>query len=279
MNGIDISSHQTGIDLSAVPCDFVFIKATQGTSYVNSDLRRQYAQAVACGKKVGLYHYASKGGATAEAIYFISVCKEIKALGNAILCLDWEQDSNANFKDASYAKQFLDYVYASTHITPFIYMSKSVCRTYNWAGVAKRYPLWAAQYADKKTTGYKLNPWTDSLGFGAWTSPLIYQYSSTGKLPGYNANLDLDIAYLTPAEWDDWAKGKQMTIEPFAGTIHVSTGLCVRSAPSLDAPLIKVCGNDFLLPNGICVAFEAVQNGFAKLSGIDGWCSLSYVAR
>ena len=31
MNGIDISNWQKGIDLAAVPCDFVIAKATQGT--------------------------------------------------------------------------------------------------------------------------------------------------------------------------------------------------------------------------------------------------------
>lgn len=280
MNGIDISSHQTGINLSAVPCDFVIIKATQGTSYVNGDLRRQYAQAVQNGKKVGLFHYASKGGATAEANHFLALCNELKALGSAILCLDWEWEANANFGDVSYAKQFLDFVYASTRITPFIYMSKSVCRSSSWSGVAKRYPLWAAQYADKKETGYRQNPWTDNLGFGSWAIPLIYQYSSKGRLPGYNGNLDLDLAYLTPTEWDAWARGDQMITEPFAGTVtNIKTGLCVRTAPSLSAPLVQVCGQDFYLPDGMCVAFEAEADGWAKLSGFDGWCSLSYIKR
>ena len=45
MNGIDISSHQSGINLSKVPCDFAIIKATQGTSYVNPDCDRAYQQA------------------------------------------------------------------------------------------------------------------------------------------------------------------------------------------------------------------------------------------
>ena len=39
MNGIDISGHQQGIDLAAVPCDFVIIKATQGISFVNPDFK------------------------------------------------------------------------------------------------------------------------------------------------------------------------------------------------------------------------------------------------
>ena len=45
MNGIDIASYQTGIDLTVVPCDFVIVKATEGTGYVNPDFTRAYAQA------------------------------------------------------------------------------------------------------------------------------------------------------------------------------------------------------------------------------------------
>ena len=44
MNGIDIASYQAGIDLSVVPCDFVIVKATEGTGYVNPDFTRAYAQ-------------------------------------------------------------------------------------------------------------------------------------------------------------------------------------------------------------------------------------------
>lgn len=35
LNGIDISNWQSGINLAVVPCDFVVIKATEGTGYVN----------------------------------------------------------------------------------------------------------------------------------------------------------------------------------------------------------------------------------------------------
>ena len=36
LNGIDISGWQEGLDLSKVPCDFVIIKGTGGTSYVSA---------------------------------------------------------------------------------------------------------------------------------------------------------------------------------------------------------------------------------------------------
>ena len=75
MNGIDISSWQTGINLNAVPCDFVIVKATGGTGYVNPDYTRAMNQAMSAGKKVGVYHYARekgcKGSAVAEADFFV----------------------------------------------------------------------------------------------------------------------------------------------------------------------------------------------------------------
>ena len=41
MNGIDISRWQKDIRLSRVPCDFVIVKATQGTGYVSPTFKQQ----------------------------------------------------------------------------------------------------------------------------------------------------------------------------------------------------------------------------------------------
>ena len=80
MNGIDISSWQKGINLNVVPCDFVIVKATGGTGYVNPDFTRAMNQAVNAGKKVGVYHYAReegcKGSAVAEADFFVKTVQE-----------------------------------------------------------------------------------------------------------------------------------------------------------------------------------------------------------
>ena len=50
MNGIDISHWQNGIDLNAVPCEFVIMKATQGTSFVDSCCDKFYQVAKKAGK-------------------------------------------------------------------------------------------------------------------------------------------------------------------------------------------------------------------------------------
>ena len=52
LNGIDISNWQSGINLAVVPCDFVVIKATEGTGYVNPDYERAYRQAKTAGQNI-----------------------------------------------------------------------------------------------------------------------------------------------------------------------------------------------------------------------------------
>ena len=69
MQGIDISSWQAGIDLSRVPCDFVIVKATQGTWYVSESCDAQVQQAISLGKPFGFYHIEDNGkqaGATVD---------------------------------------------------------------------------------------------------------------------------------------------------------------------------------------------------------------------
>lgn len=205
MNGIDIASYQAGINLNVVPCDFVIVKATEGTGYVNPDFDRAYDQAVAAGKKVGIYHYASSGGAQNEADYFLYMVGS--RVNTAILVLDWEKGGNANFNSVAYAKAFLDRVYEKTGVRPLIYMSKSVCKQFDWSSVAPYYGLWVAQYANYNPTGYQGDPWTDSNGYGAWSSPVIFQYSSSGHLSGWSGNLDLNIAYMDGTTWDKYAQG------------------------------------------------------------------------
>lgn len=223
MNGIDVSGWQAGINLAAVPCDFVIIKSTQGTSYVNKDCDRAYQQAKAAGKLLGVYHYFSGGDPYAEAEFFV---KNIKGyVGEAILVLDWEGEQNSKFSQGpAVAKPFLDKVTELTGVRPLIYMSKSVCRQHDWSSVAALYGLWVAQYADDNSTGYKSNPWSDNKGYGAWESPAIFQYSSHGRLSGYNGNLDINIAYMDANGWKSYAGAKSGTVsKPGASTSQHTT--------------------------------------------------------
>ena len=208
MNGIDISSWQKDINLAEVPCEFVIIKATEGTSYVNPYCDKLFNQAEALGKKPGVYHFASGLNAKEEAEYFVKNVRDY--IGKAILALDWEIRTAADRTD--WAKEWLDRVYRLTGVKPFIYMSNYTAIAHSWTSVASSgYPLWNAYYYAYGTPmGY--NP--DVLSpdnTGAWSSSTIYQYTSEGRLEGYNGNLDLDIFYGTPDDWDNYARPEKET--------------------------------------------------------------------
>ena len=210
LNGIDISNWQAGINLSAVPADFVIIKATEGTTYVSPEADTQYQGAKSAGKLLGVYHFATGAGAVEEAKFFLSNVQGY--LGEAILVLDWE--GAVVTQGVGYAKAFLDYVYQQTGIRPMIYMSKSVTNSYDWSTVSANYGLWVAQYADSNPTGYQDDPWTDAKGYGSWSGPAIFQYASTGRLSGYDGNLDLDKFYGDAKAWQAYAKSDRVTPEP-----------------------------------------------------------------
>lgn len=212
MKGIDISNHQAGIDLARVPFDFVICKATEGTGFVDRYCDGFIQTALGLGRKTGVYHYATgKSSGREEAAYFY---RQIKGyVGTSLLALDWE--GRAVERGPAYALEFLDSLRELTGVRALIYMSKSVCRTYDWSAVAGGdYGLWCAQYADSDPTGYQESPWTDEKGMGAFPAMAVYQYSSTGRLDGYSGNLDLNIAYMDEAAWDRYASPGKAGGEP-----------------------------------------------------------------
>lgn len=74
MKGIDISSYQTNVNFAKVKAsgvEIVYIKATEGITYVSASFKLQYAQAKAAGLKVGFYHYLRANNPLLEAKHFL----------------------------------------------------------------------------------------------------------------------------------------------------------------------------------------------------------------
>lgn len=204
MQGIDISGWQAGIDLSKVPCDFVIVKATQGVNYVSDACDPQVQQAIALGKPFGFYHYVGGSGAQAEADFFIDHCAGY--LGKGIPCIDWESGENSAWGDTGYLRRLVQRVIDRTGVKPLIYASAG---SFPWdVAQALDCGAWVAQYASNAATGYQDSPWNE----GAYGCA-IRQYSSAGRLAGYDGNLDLDKAYMDAAGWARYAgaAGAQQT--------------------------------------------------------------------
>ena len=207
LNGIDISNWQAGIVLSAVPCDFVIAKATEGTYYVSPDCSRQVEQALKLGKKVGVYHYANAGNATSEADFFVNNCKNW--IGKVVWALDWEAQNNGLFGSGSasqkWIKQFCDRVLERTGVEPLVYIQASSLNEVRNIGDRG---LWVAQYASNSATGYQSTPWNE----GAYACA-IRQYTSAGRLSGYSGALDLNKFYGDKSAWDKYV-GKSSSVKP-----------------------------------------------------------------
>ena len=197
MNGIDVSNWQKGINLAAVPADFVIMKATEGTGYVSPDCDRQYQQAKSAGRCLGVFHYANGGDVKTEANHFLKYVSGY--IGEAILALDWEAQNNPSFgkNDFNWVKSWCDYVFEKTGVKPLVYIQQSAMSRIRGIG---DYGLWIAQYGSMKTTGYQTSPWNE----GAY-SCAIRQYSSSGRLSGYTGNLDLNKFYGDRESWNKYA--------------------------------------------------------------------------
>lgn len=203
LKGIDISNHQSNIDLSKVACDFVIIKATEGKSYVDPSCDTFFQQALKLGKKLGVYHFANNSDNTAEeeANWFINNTKGY--IGKAIPVLDWEDNVKS---DVAWALKWLQLVEKAYGCKPLIYMSESTVNSYDWSSVANaNYGLWVAKYRDKDIDyNYDMSNAGKSPAVNYWKFYALWQWTDVGRLDGYNSNLDCDVFYGDISAWDKY---------------------------------------------------------------------------
>lgn len=204
LKGIDISHHQKGINIEATGVDFVIIKATEGVGYIDECCDTFYQQAKASGKKLGVYHFARPdlgNSAEAEADYFVNNIKGY--IKEAILVLDWEP-AKGQIANTTWAKKWLDRVYSRTGVKPLIYMSASPMRTYKWQDVANAdYGLWVANYG--VNDGVDHDSVFNRYPLANWTFYALWQYSSKGRVNGYNGNVDVNYFSGDGIAWDKYA--------------------------------------------------------------------------
>lgn len=257
LNGIDVSSWQKGINLKAVPADFVICKATEGTSYISIDFERQMKQAKSAGKLLGVYHYANGGDAIAEADYFIKTIKNY--IGEAMLFLDWESQNNKKWNKATesaFVSQFMKRVQDKTGIKPLLYVQASAINRF------KGYDLWVAQYANMNPTGYQNKPWNE----GKYNC-VLRQYSSTGTLSGYGKYLDLNKFYGTAADWKRYAGAgtiASFTVEELADKViagEFGTGEARKQALGDMYDEVQAIVNERLKTAGNAVKYHTVKKG------------------
>lgn len=241
LNGVDISGWDYGINTSVLSADFVIVKSTEGVlgTIYNPTYRDMLEGAKKSGKLIGLYHYANGGDPIAEADCFIKSAQGYE--GRLIFCLDWEGQGNKAFEtgiDVDWCLKFLDYVAAKTHSTPLLYTSKSVCNEFDWSCVAKKYPIWGAEYGDEKNhLGYLTDPWESKAKWGAWGKPpAIHQWGYVNPTPnngGISSGLDGDLMYGDRDLWHKWCGAGWTPAEPDTPSVRPKKYVSVADIAAL----------------------------------------------
>lgn len=212
LKGIDISNHQAGIDLGKIDADFVIVKATEGKSYVDPYCDIFFQKALSLGKKLGIYHFANNpsNSAQQEADWFIQNTRGY--IGKAIPILDWESKDTSN---VAWANEWLDRVSEAYGCKPMIYMSESVVNSYDWSSVVNSdYGLWVAKYRDMNADyNYDMSNAGNKPSVNHWKFYTIWQWTSVGRLDGYNGNLDCNVFYGDNEAWNSYIGNKTPVLE------------------------------------------------------------------
>lgn len=209
---IDVSSWQTGINVTTSGAQIVVAKATEGIGYVNPDCDRVVQDALAAGQGVGVYHFAhTENDAVREANYFINNTRGY--IGKGIVpILDWEPSAPW---DTGWALTWLRTVEAAWGTKPIIYINQSTENSYDWSAVvAGDYGLWIAAYTLGYTPIYGFNPPAAQPTLYHWPFAVAWQYTSTGYVGDWGGALDLSVVYGDLNTWHAYAGSGQSTPTP-----------------------------------------------------------------
>lgn len=209
---IDVSSWQTGINVTTSGAQIVVTKATEGVGYVNPDCDRVVQDALAAGQGVGVYHFAhTENDARREAQYFIDNTRGYVGKG-IVPILDWEPSASWN---TNWALTWLQTVEAAWGTKPIIYMNQSTENAYDWSTVvAGNYGLWIAAYTLGYTPVYGFNPPSAQPTLYHWPFAVAWQYTSTGYVGDWSGALDLSVVYGDLNTWYAYADSGQTAPKP-----------------------------------------------------------------
>ena len=184
--GMDVSAWQGYIDYEKVKeegIEFVYIKATEGTSYTDSYLKYNYENAKRQGIKVGFYHFVrarNSEQAKAEARYFADAISGLEP--DCRLAMDFEVFGSLSLDQINeISLSFLTETQKITGKEMVIYSNTNDARYIFSQNLANNYPLWVANYGVSE-------PYDN----GKWNSWIGFQYTSRGTLNGINGYVDLN---------------------------------------------------------------------------------------
>lgn len=192
--GIDISSHQHNNgshmnvrEVAANGQDFAFIKATEGTHYVNPHFRPDVVDFVDSNTPIGFYHYgrptSNPEEAREQARFFVDVTGMGIGVKSLPPVLDIEEPQGLS------PRQLIDWTHAYVDEIKKLTGRDTMIYTYpyfwkhNMGNTTEfnHLPLWIAHYTTNNQPGSLPGGWTD------WT---FWQHTSEGTVTGAHGHVD-----------------------------------------------------------------------------------------
>ncbi|MBQ8828416.1 MAG: glycoside hydrolase family 25 protein, partial [Clostridia bacterium] len=203
VRGIDVSHYQGEIDwqtLSSQELSFTFIKATEGSSYVDECFAYNFAEAQKCGIAVGAYHFFSfdSPGET-QAENFIGHVAPFEGMLPPVIDLEFYGDNVKNPPDRELVsvelEALIDALEAYYRLKPIIYTTEKAYEIY-LSGEYDEYDIWIRDVVAKP----KLSDGRE------WT---FWQYTNRETLDGYKGEekyIDVNVFNGSEVEFEKYPK-------------------------------------------------------------------------
>ncbi|WP_018476417.1 glycoside hydrolase family 25 protein [Pontibacter roseus] len=199
LKGVDVSKWQKEVDwdqLKQSDVTFAFVKATQDDYRLDPFFGRNWEETKRVGIKRGAYHFYIPAAPVQSQIDFFINTVQLEA-GDLPPVLDVEvidkHTSGAELRRGMH--KWLEAVTEHYGVKPIIYTNQNFYR--RWLqGHFKEYHFWIARYSTVEPDIDQEDKW------------LFWQYTDRGRIPGVNANIDLNFFV------GDWNSLNMMCVPP-----------------------------------------------------------------
>lgn len=182
IKGVDVSHSNGKIDWVQAKSEgiqFVFVKATEGTTFVDPNFHTNWTGLRAAGIVRGAYHYFRPNvSASDQASFVANTVGALEANDLPIVCDFEELDGVSSSNAIAAAIEFMNDVTKLTGKQAIVYTFPKFLSSY---GGLVKYPLWAASYGHSCPT---LPP-----GFKAWD---FWQTADQGGVANVHSTVDQD---------------------------------------------------------------------------------------
>ncbi len=182
--GLDISHHQDlGLDLAQCRregIEFIFIKATEGASFIDAEFGANLAEARAAGQLVAAYHYVRSNASAAAQVANVQ-----RAIPRDVPVIP---DVEANSGGIALTRDFVSRLRAAGYSVPLTYLPRWYWQQIGSPSLVGLPPLWSSRYPDT-VVGTLPDEWADVPatfwnGYGG-IDVAVLQFTSSVRIAGH----------------------------------------------------------------------------------------------